>query len=190
MLDMHNGRQRAAPPSGRFKTWSWAKRALRLVCAEQGSTVLEMALILPILLFLLLGIIVFGMAFNNQITLTQAATAAAQVAAVSRQATAVDLCNPVNTAITQAAPSLNNSNVYGKYPLSFQIQVDSATVGSATAVFGCAVGSTTCVSACPVILTLGHEVSVQATYGCNLKVWNINPAPNCQLSAQSAEAVQ
>lgn len=53
---------------------------------ERGQTMVEFALVLPILLVLLLGIFQFGVAFNNYITLTDAVRAGARKAAVSRQA--------------------------------------------------------------------------------------------------------
>jgi Flp pilus assembly protein TadG len=44
----------------------------------------EFALVLPILVVFLFGIIQFGIAFNNYVTMTDAARAAARKAAVSR----------------------------------------------------------------------------------------------------------
>ena len=45
---------------------------------EQGQTMTELALVAPILLLLLFGIIQFGIVFNNYVTLTDAARAAAR----------------------------------------------------------------------------------------------------------------
>lgn len=44
----------------------------------------EMAVVAPVLLFLIFGIIQFGILFNNYITLTDAVRAGARTAAVSR----------------------------------------------------------------------------------------------------------
>ncbi len=52
--------------------------------SERGQTMVEFALVLPILLVLLLGIFQFGVAFNNYVTLTDAVRSGARVAAVSR----------------------------------------------------------------------------------------------------------
>jgi hypothetical protein len=52
---------------------------------ERGQTMTELALVLPILVVLVLGIAQFGVAFNNYVTLTDAARAAARKGAVSRQ---------------------------------------------------------------------------------------------------------
>jgi Flp pilus assembly protein TadG len=53
---------------------------------ERGQTMTEFALILPILLVLLFGIVQFGVIFNNYVTLTDAARTASRKGAVSRQA--------------------------------------------------------------------------------------------------------
>jgi Flp pilus assembly protein TadG len=51
---------------------------------ERGQTLVEFALVAPILVGLLWGILQFGVAFNNYITLTDAVRAGARKAAVSR----------------------------------------------------------------------------------------------------------
>jgi Flp pilus assembly protein TadG len=54
--------------------------------AERGQTMTEFALIAPLLIVFVFGIIQFGIAFNNYVTLTDAARAAARKGAVSRNA--------------------------------------------------------------------------------------------------------
>jgi len=51
---------------------------------EEGQALIEFALVLPLLLLLVFGIIQFGILFNNYITLTDAVRAGARQAAVSR----------------------------------------------------------------------------------------------------------
>jgi Flp pilus assembly protein TadG len=53
---------------------------------QRGQTMTELALVLPILVVLVLAIAQFGIAFNNYVTLTDAARAAARKGAVSRDA--------------------------------------------------------------------------------------------------------
>ena len=48
----------------------------------------EMAIVLPVLLVILIGIVQFGIAFNNYLTLTDAARAGARKAVVSHSASA------------------------------------------------------------------------------------------------------
>jgi len=51
---------------------------------ERGQTMTELALVLPILVVLVLGIAQFGVVFNNYVTMTDAVRAGARKAAVSR----------------------------------------------------------------------------------------------------------
>ena len=69
----------------------------------------EFALVMPILLFLLLGIIQFGIVFNNYVTLTDAVRAGARKGAVARR-----LSNPsgaVQTQVRNSATDLKQSNL-------------------------------------------------------------------------------
>jgi len=59
---------------------------------ERGQTLVEFALVLPILVVLVLAIAQFGVAFNNYLALTDAARAAARKGAVSRQAGQASAC--------------------------------------------------------------------------------------------------
>jgi len=51
---------------------------------EEGQTAVEFALVAPILIIMLLGIIQFGIAFHDYVTLTDAARAGARKAIVTR----------------------------------------------------------------------------------------------------------
>jgi Flp pilus assembly protein TadG len=77
--------------------------------SERGQTMTELALVLPILVVLVLAIAQFGVAFNNYVTLTDAARAGARKAVVSRQSG-----NPTGacvTAVRAAEGSLNDANL-------------------------------------------------------------------------------
>jgi Flp pilus assembly protein TadG len=52
---------------------------------QQGQTMTEFALVLPVLALILFAVIQFGIVFNNYITLTDATRPGARKAAVSRQ---------------------------------------------------------------------------------------------------------
>jgi Flp pilus assembly protein TadG len=51
---------------------------------EQGQTMAEFTLVLPVLAILLFGVIQFGIAFNNYLAVTDAVRAGARQAAVAR----------------------------------------------------------------------------------------------------------
>lgn len=76
---------------------------------ETGQTMTEFAIVLPILVVLLFGIIQFGILFNNYITLTDAARAGAREAAVSRND--ADPNGAATTAVRNAAADLNQTNL-------------------------------------------------------------------------------
>lgn len=64
--------------------------------AQNGQAMAEFALVLPLLALLLFGVIQFGIAFNNYITLTDAVRAGARKGAVGRH-----LQNPKQAVIDQ-----------------------------------------------------------------------------------------
>jgi Flp pilus assembly protein TadG len=72
---------------------------------ERGQTLTELALVLPLLVVLVLAIAQFGVAFNNYVTLTDAARAAARKGAVSREAGQTSACQAAGYA---AGQNLNN----------------------------------------------------------------------------------
>ena len=79
-------------------------RRLRLVgVGESGAALLEFALVLPILLILLLGLIDFGLYFYNDLQLTHVARDAARYASVNQAGAAnnaIDNATLVSTDIT------------------------------------------------------------------------------------------
>jgi Flp pilus assembly protein TadG len=67
---------------------------------ERGQSMVELALILPVLLLILFGIVQFGTAFNNYVALTDAVRAGARTAAVSGGST-----DPVGAAVARVDSS-------------------------------------------------------------------------------------
>jgi Flp pilus assembly protein TadG len=76
---------------------------------EQGQTMTEFALVLPILALLLFGVIQFGILFNNYVTLTDAVRSGARKAAVSRQAS--DPRGDAEAAVRKAADTLDQTKL-------------------------------------------------------------------------------
>ena len=78
---------------------------------DSGAAVVEFALLLPLLLLLVLGILDFGRVYNAQITLTQAAREGARYAAlktgdpVARTTTAASPLTVVTATVQQACPA-------------------------------------------------------------------------------------
>ena len=82
------------------------RRAAGNLPRDRGAAAVEFALLFPVLLLIVFGIIDFGRALNAQITLTQAAREGARLAAVGQpnvvartQAAATGL-NPVSVSVS------------------------------------------------------------------------------------------
>jgi Flp pilus assembly protein TadG len=70
---------------------------------QDGQSVTEFALVLPIIAFLLFAVIQFGIVFNNWVQLTDATRAGARTAAVSRR-----LPNPEGACVAAVRNSATN----------------------------------------------------------------------------------
>ena len=76
---------------------------------ESGQTLVEFALVLPLIAVLLFGVIQFGITFNNYVTLTDAVRAGARKAAVSRQTG--DPVGAATAAVYSSASDLKSANL-------------------------------------------------------------------------------
>lgn len=72
---------------------------------EEGQALVEFALVLPLLVTLLFGIVQFGIVFHDHLVLTDAVRAGARTAAVSR--TAPDPVADSTAAVRRAAANLD-----------------------------------------------------------------------------------
>ena len=150
---------------------------LALEREESGQSMVEAALVLPLLLLLVMGVLAFGLTFNNYIALTEATGVGARQLAISR-GTTLDPCATVATAISGAAPLLKASSI--SYTLNLNGTVYSAN--------SCPSSTTTSGPAGK--LQQGSTAIVTATYPCQLTVMGVNMAPGCTLTGRTSEAVQ
>ena len=175
MTDMHRGSRTAASRGTRVGTRSSATQARGRPRVQQGQSAVEFAVAVPLLLTLILGVVVFGIAINDDVALTFATDAGAQVLGISRGQT-TDPCATTSAAVYSAAPQLNQSNI------KLTIVLDGTSVTSSTASPSCS-GSQT-------YLVQSQTAQVTATYPCNLTILGWNPAPNCTLRAQTSVLIQ
>jgi Flp pilus assembly protein TadG len=77
--------------------------------SERGQTAVEFALVAPLLIVLLLGIIQVGIAFHRYVEVTDAARAAARRAIVARVAGVTP--SDIRAAAVAAAPDLSDSSL-------------------------------------------------------------------------------
>lgn len=181
----------AASPGVRVEARSRGERASARRRDEQGQALLEFAFVMPILLILVFGVFVFGIALNNYLVLTNATSISSQLLAISRGQT-TDPCNTTAQAFYAAAPNLTHGN------LTFTIVLDGTASGgvvNGTTVYGpgstpaCSSSSTTTGAAAD--LVSGTAAQVTVAYPCNLNVFGFNFAPQgCTLTAKNAEVVQ
>jgi Flp pilus assembly protein TadG len=146
---------------------------------ERGSAVVEFALILPMLLLLTTGLLVFGVAMNNYLQLTNAVSVGARTLAINASMTK-DPCSVGSSAITSAAPALDPTKFTFSFTLNGTAYNNQSSCSSASTSTGAA-GN----------LASGTVVSVTATYPLNLSVFGkVFSQSNAVLSATSTELVQ
>ena len=143
---------------------------------EEGSALVEIALVTPVLMAVVTGICSFAMGFNNQLTLTSAVGAGAQYLQTIRSTTS-DPCADTLTAIKAAAPSLQGSAIQ----LSLAITSINGTGTTSTTETGSSCTGGTA------LLTSQEPVTVTATYPCALAIYGTSFTNKCQLSAQVTE---
>jgi Flp pilus assembly protein TadG len=143
---------------------------------DNGQSLVEFALTLPVLLLVLTGITTFGLAMNNYLMLTEATSVGARQIAVSRAQT-LDPCSVASAAVYAAAPSFNQS----KFTFTFTfngVNYSGASCASSSPTTGAA-GN----------LKQGMPATVNVTYPCSLIAYKYNFG-TCNLQAQTTEVVQ
>lgn len=146
-----------------------AWRVVRRLCRDnRGTPAIEFAIAAPVLLLIIVGGLKFGIAMQQHIGLTNAASQAATVFAFSRgNATPY---TRTTTAITNAAPSLRASS------LTTTLKVGGAACASD--------------AACKALLVQGASAQVEITYPCDLAVLGVNYFARCTLTGKSTQMVQ
>jgi Flp pilus assembly protein TadG len=145
---------------------------------EHGSMLVEIAIATPLLLLVFTGIFDFGIAYYNQLTLTQAVGSGAQYLQQLRTSSS-NPCSDTLTAIENAAPTL----APGKISLAITMNGTSEpSSGTPTTNLSCSGAQSYLVQQTPVAVT--------ATYPCSLPIvftrgttW----VSTCQLSATVTE---
>lgn len=144
--------------------------------ADDGQALVELAICLPMLLFIVMGICTFGIAINNYISLTSATSSGTRALSVNRGNTS-DPCQTLSSTVSSAAPLLKSASL--TYSLTLTPYGGTAATYTGTS---CA-GATSNLSA-------SATAKVTVTYPCTLIVMNQNFAANCKLTAVDTELVQ
>lgn len=170
--------------------WARVRRALRRARGEQGTSLVEFALVSTLILFpLLMGIITFGSAFSNYLSLTNGTNIAAQAMAISRGVTAPnetyqDPCLTAYDAFHNSSQTLN--------PLNLSYTITIYTSATASQAFSGSGGSWSCSGSGAADMTAGMEAQIQVSYPVyiNFIGFNLCPTSGCTISSTVAEVVQ
>jgi Flp pilus assembly protein TadG len=139
---------------------------------EEGQSLVEFALVVPVLLAVLLGIFQCGILFGNYLQLTNAVGAGSQYLQQIRSTTS-DPCKDTFTAIKSASPSLSSSNI----GLTFTF---TSSAGTQTTVSG-----TSC-SGDQTVMGAGEPATLTATYPAALTIMGVKFLPNGFLLSQTS----
>jgi len=144
---------------------------------DEGGSLAEFALVLPMLLLIVMGIATAGVAMNTYLQLTEAVSVGARTLAAAGGIT-TDPCSTASSAVFSAAPNLSQSKIAFSYTLN----------GTGYSGTSCSSSSTSTGAAGN--LAAGTTATLTASYPCNLTIFGVNYAPSCTLKAQTAELVQ
>jgi Flp pilus assembly protein TadG len=144
---------------------------------ERGSSIVELAVCLPILMIIVTGITSFGIAINNYITLTNAVEIGGRQLAILRGNT-TDPCSDVKTTIAAASALLKSTNLNYTFNLNGTPYTSSTSPTSSSCPSGTA------------LLSQGKPMTVTVTYPCTLLIYGKNLMPSCTLTAQVTELEQ
>lgn len=98
-------------------------------CSERGAVAVEFALILPVLLLMVLGMLEFSRAYNTQISLSGAAREGARVMAIHDDsdmaiAAAIAAAPSVNPAVTSGDVTISPASCTAGEQIEFEIDYD------------------------------------------------------------------
>jgi len=140
---------------------------------ERGQSLVEFAVVLPVLALILLGIFRGGVLYNNYVRLTDAVRSGGRELAIQRgQATA---CANAAQALINSAGGLNSS---------IKITITESGDPNTYTSTGLS-GSGTCPT-----LKFGSPATIKAQYPCDFSMMGINFVPGCTLTASATEEIE
>jgi Flp pilus assembly protein TadG len=165
----------------------WSSRSFALgLKSERGGSLVEFALVLPMMMVLITGMYSFGLALSSYMVLTNAVSAGARAFAISPAVTVnvaggktAQISDPCDYAVQMAkvaSPTIPAGAV--TYTITYTFV---ATGKSTTYTY-----PTTCNN---LATTVGDNVQVQGVYNYNLLLYGFKPG-SVKLQARSAELVQ
>lgn len=165
-------------------------RLFDVVKDHTGSVMVEFTLVLPVLLFLILGLAQFGLLFYNYILVTNATATGARQLSISRW-DSTPYTDTVS-AINSAAPGLGLSACAAASPPCITLSVNGSTCSSDSS---CSTGTNGLQKApLPSGTATPWASSVTVSYSCTsnsiMPTYLINLAGICPLTSTMQQAVQ
>jgi Flp pilus assembly protein TadG len=154
---------------------------------EDGNALVEFALVAPVMLMIMMGIVVIGQTMGNYVQLIETTASAARSVAVARSNT-LDPCNTVASAAGAGAPMLNSANMTFTLALANSAGTNLGTYGPTKGSLSCS--GTKYTSGPPSYLQEGGSATLTVTYPCNLSIYGTNYWSGCSLQAQTTEMIQ
>ncbi len=162
---------------------------------ERGSSIVELALVMPIFLIMVMGLYSYGLLFTEYISLTEAVNVGGQQFALQRNQGG-DPCATIAANVVAASPFLKASKM--AYTFSVNGVSTSGTTFAMGATPTCSSMATT-LAAEPPPGTTQTSVTLSATFFCTGvtavtfgKLASFNPLPkaSCTLTSQITEVLQ
>jgi Flp pilus assembly protein TadG len=147
-----------------------ARLRVLLASRNEGSALVEFALVVPMMMAVMMGLLTCGTALSNLVALTNAVDTGARILAVSRGET-TDPCATAVAAIYAAAPQLKQANFTFTFVLN-----------------GTSYSGTTCAAGAANLVTAG-PAQVTATYPAQISLFGYTPSA-LNMTAQTTELVQ
>lgn len=176
-------RERAAPSTrtgvrprffaGRFRVW--------IHSGDEGQSLVEFALVLPLMMMVLTAIFMIGIVMLNWQTLTQAQNQGAiTLQQLPSMPGSSDPCSAVATAVMGAAGTLQTTGANG---IQLTVQMGSYTSPTQS------VSTATCQGGAS-YAQQGATGIVTLTYPCNIAIYGYQFSSSCQLNASTQELMQ
>jgi Flp pilus assembly protein TadG len=154
---------------------------LRRAFGQRGQALVEFAIVLPVLMLIILGIVKGGILYNNYLQLTDAVRSGARQLAIERGQTGP--CGDAANEVITAASGLSSSNVAITMTENPEATGDPAGASYTTT------GAPSGTGSCPFTLVSGSATTLTATYPCDFNILGIQLA-TCTLSASATERVE
>jgi Flp pilus assembly protein TadG len=179
----------AAPGKGGVRTPAIGER----LCAffrsgDEGQSLIEFAVVLPLMMVVVTGVLIFGLYEMQMMALTEGVDSAGRVLAVSAGQT-LDPCATAATAVQNAAVVLNSKNLSYSIvlnPVAGNLSANNNTYNASTC------SSSNYTTGAPSNLVTGGTVTVTATYNaCSLNFYGNRLTPSgCSITQSITEVVQ